>query len=72
MRDPKDAIRGLKNACDIHPRVTYLRDGSSERFLPGEMWGIVWNTMNDAREVIEYLLKERDSLLDLLDNDGGE
>ena len=70
MKDPKDMVRDLKNACDISPRVTYLRDGSSERFLPADMWGIIWHTMNDAREVIEYLLHERDSLLELLEENG--
>lgn len=69
MRDPKAVIRDLENACGISPRVTYLRDGSSERFLPADMWGVVWHAMNDAREVIEYLLQERDSLLELLNTE---
>lgn len=70
MKDPKDVIRDLKNACDVKPRAAIHRDGTCDWQLTTGMWSFVWNTMHSAGEVIEYLLNERDSLLDLLDNDG--
>ena len=72
MKDPKDTIRDLKNAGKIRPRVNYHRDGTSDYSLTTGQWGFVWRTMGAARDVIEYLLKERDSLLDLLEAQNAE
>ena len=72
MKDPKDAIRDLQNACKIKPQVNYHLDGSCDYSLTTGQWGFVWRTMGAARDVIEYLLKERDSLLDLLENNDGD
>ena len=72
MKDPKDAIRDLENACNIRPKEALHRNGSCDWQLTTGMWSFVWNTMNNAREVITYLLRERDSLLELLSENGGQ
>ena len=66
MKDPKDVLRDLKNACRIRPKGVIHADGSCDWYLAGDAWGCVWRAMNSAGEVIEYLLRERDSLMDLL------
>ena len=62
MKDPKDAARDLRNIYDM----------KSDYSCSPSMLRHIKEACLEAAEVIENLLLERDSLLDLLDNDGGQ
>ena len=70
MKDPKDTVRDLRNVYDIRFRMQLHANGESEYACSPGILRHVKETCRNAAEVIEYLLKERDSLLDLLEVEG--
>ena len=70
MKDPKDAARDLRNIYDMKFKMQLHANGQSDYSCSPGMLRHVKEACLEAAEVIENLLLERDSLLDLLDNDG--
>ena len=70
MKDPKDMVRDLRNVYEIKFRMQLHANGESEYACSPGILRHVKETCWNAAEVIEYLLRERDSLLDLLENNG--
>ena len=69
MRDPKSLIKDLNYIyLDMPFRLDVHRDGTSEYCCSTPMLRQVKETCRDAAAVIENLLLERDSLLELLEN----
>lgn len=72
MKDPKDAARDLRNIYEMPFKMQLHANGQSDYSCSFGMLRQIKETCIEAAAVIENLLLERDSLLDLLDNDGGE
>ncbi len=72
MKDPKDAARDLRNVYDMPFKMQLHANGQSDYSCSMGMLRKIKETCLDAAAVIENLLLERDSLLDLLDNNGGK
>ena len=72
MKDPKDAARDLRNIYDMRFKMQLHANGQSDYSCSPSMLRHIKEACLEAAEVIENLLLERDSLLDLLDNDGRE
>ena len=70
MKEPKDTTRDLRNIYDIKFRLQLHANGESEYACTPGVLRHIKETCLEAAEVIEYLLQERDSLLDLLENYG--
>ena len=71
MKEPKDAARDLRNIYDMPFKMQLHANGQSDYSCSPSMLRQIKETCIEAAEVIENLLLERDSLLDLLENDGG-
>ncbi len=72
MKDPKDAARDLRNIYDMQFKMRPHDNGEYDYSCTHGMLRHLKETCLEAAEVIENLLLEWDSLLDLLDNDGRE
>ena len=71
MKDPKALIKDLDYIyLDMPFRLDVHRDGSSEYSCTLTMLRQVKETCKEAGDVIRNLLLERDSLLDLLEENG--
>jgi len=70
MKDPKQMAKELRKIYDIQFRLQIHANGESEYACSPGILRHVKETCRNAAEVIEYLLKERDSLLDLLEDNG--
>lgn len=72
MKDPKDAARDLRNIYDMKFKMQLHANGQTDYTCSPGMLRHMKETCLEAAEAIENLMLERDSLLDLLDNDGRE
>lgn len=71
MKDPKALIKDLDYIyLDMRFKLNVHSDGSSDYSCTPSMLRQVKETANEAARVIENLLLERDSLLDLLEENG--
>lgn len=70
MKDPKQAARELRQIYDIKFRLQLHANGESEFACSPGILRHVKETCMEAAAVIDYLIQERDSLLDILENNG--
>lgn len=71
MRDPKSVLTDLKNLYFMPLRYETHLDGSGDYHMTMSMAEQMKNTVKDAMNVIENLVLERDSLIDLLEDQNG-
>lgn len=71
MRDPKSVLTDLKNLYFMPLRYETHLDGSGEYHMTTGMAEQMKKTVKDAMNVIENLVLERDSLIDLLEDQNG-
>lgn len=70
MKDPKQMAKELRKIYDIRFRLQIHANGESEFACSPGILRHVKETCMDAASVIDYLIQERDSLLDILENNG--
>lgn len=71
MRDPKSVLTDLKNLYFMPLRYETHLDGSGDYHMTTGMAEQMKKTVKDAMNVIENLVLERDSLIDLLEDQNG-
>lgn len=71
MRDAQSVLTDLKNILYMPFRWVTHRDGSGEYCCTLDMLRQVKKVIKDAMDLIEYLIRERDNLLDLLEDQDG-
>ena len=71
MRDPKSVLTDLKNLYFMPLRYETHLDGSGDYHMTMGMAEQMKKTVKDAMNVIENLVLERDSLIDLLEDQNG-
>ena len=71
MRDPKSVLTDLKNLYFMPLRYETHLDGSGDYHMTTGMAEQMKKTVKDAMDVINNLALERDSLIDLLENQNG-
>ena len=72
VRDSKSVLTDLKNVLYMPFKYETHLDGSGDYRCTMDMLRQIKKTVEDAKDLIEYLIRERDSLLDLLEDSHGD
>lgn len=72
VRDSKSVLTDLKNVLYMPFKYETHLDGSGDYRCTMDMLRQVKKVIQDAIDLIEYLIRERDSLMDLLEDNNGD